>query len=1679
MSKVPSRTLTQKILAARISRTLLTKLLCASSLTFLPVIAYASSLGGQVAAGAATITQAGPSNVTINQQSQNAIINWQSFNSFNIGKGDTMNFVQPNASAIALNRVVGVNPSSILGTLNANGRVWLINPNGIAFGQSARINVAGLLATTIDISDRDFMRGNYQFATLGKPSAMVVNAGNITIRGAGLAALVAPGVENSGVIRADLGQIQLSSTAAFTVDLYGDGQFNFLLDKQAAQQLARADGTAPSANVTNTGRLIADGGQILLTADAAKSVLDNAIDMTGYAQARSVSMQDGTIVLDGGTGGRADVSGTLDASGQKASEDGGTIKVLSGMESGNVAVSGTLDASAHGGGNGGFIETSAAHVTVADKAKVTTAAPYGKTGTWLIDPHDYTIAATGGDITGAALTHQLASNNVTILSGSGASVVNGDINVNDAVNWSANTLTLTAAHSININAVMTATDNASLALNPFTANQADSVVGGGTVLMGMDASGNFIGRVDFNGTGTLFISGTPYIVINSLGVAGDTSSTTLQGMSGSLSGHYVLGSNIDATATSGWNAGLGFNPIGDGGAPFTGTFDGLGHTISNLTISRTAQYIGLFGYTSGPSVISDVGLLGANVIGNYTSLGVTAGTLVGYNQSLITRTFVGGSITGTMSTPTGPWMTVGGLIGQNRGTVSYSHANVTVSGSASDGKLALIAGGLIGEDDGSTSYSYASGTVSASGPFISGNAGALLGGLVGASFLIVPSIDHSFATGSVDAAQGIPSNSGGLVGQDYNGDILDSYATGNVSGGMVGSTGDVVGGLVGSMGGAIERSYATGGVTGGGVIGGLVGSIRGPQDPYPALILQSYATGSVNGTGDIGGLVGYGPELFSISQSYATGSVSGSGNLGGLVGHTGPYGGSGPIDQTYATGAVNGTGNLGGLIGYSDSMPAVSNSYWDATTSGQSSSVAGASLTSAQLKAGLPTGFDATVWAISPSINNGYPYLLVLAPSGGTVALIPLTWSVADASDTYGTLANFGAVTLSGVSSVDSSSVLGTLGLFSGATAVTLSPTTPAGTYSEEVTGLTGSAAEHYSLATSGNTFGSLIINPKALTWLVDNVSSTFGTISGLGATHLYGIVGSDNVIGTAGAFSGSSAVTLSASTPVGTYTERVTGLNGSAASNYTLASAGNTPGTLSVVLSTPVLPPPPPPPGTTPVTWNITNATSTYGTLGGPGIVTLSGVSSSDSGSVFGTLELLSGTTPIALSAATPAGTYSEVVTGLIGSAAGNYALAMSGNTGGSLVITPKPLNWSVGSHSVTYGTTPTHGTVNLSGIVGSDKVNGIVGAFNGNKPVTLSASTPVGTYSERITGLSGSAAGNYTLASAGNSPGTLTVSAASTTPPPPPTVNLASNSPTTRAQIVAVSQMSQISTTVVTAPTASVTSASLNREFSPSFATTVGGLAGEYINAGLQAFSSVSGVAANRILSNPSLSDSFSYFLNNPNDLIVLPDSAKLARSNTALWESVNDVAAESGVLTQRLGETLQDMSKVADAARRIAELATIGTDAASLFSSANAVFTQTRNLSPSELITVIQAINNYTKDPVGSARTISSNISTLEQYSAVLSNNSNASKTYLAILRDGATDALLATSNGRMLLIEQKVITEYVTQNVGAINDVNFLNQKIEVPVNRSIWNLFLSTQKISISQAAQLGYVSLSR
>ncbi len=293
-------------------------------LMLVPLDGEANPISGTVVEGGATIVQETATKLGITQHTSKAIINWQSFD---IQGNEHTQFYQPSAVAFALNRVVGGDPSEILGRLTANGRIMIINPDGILFGRNSRVDVAALTASTHDIRNEDFMMGNLDFSIPGNPNASIINQGSISVADKGVATLVASGVRNSGVIVARLGKVQLAAANGFTLDLYGDGLINFIVDEKVAATALDRDGKPLNALVENDGRISADGGYVVLTAAAARDVVNNVVNSSGVIEAKTFGNQNGEIILHGGDSGVVSVTGTLDASGKEAGQTGGRVQV--------------------------------------------------------------------------------------------------------------------------------------------------------------------------------------------------------------------------------------------------------------------------------------------------------------------------------------------------------------------------------------------------------------------------------------------------------------------------------------------------------------------------------------------------------------------------------------------------------------------------------------------------------------------------------------------------------------------------------------------------------------------------------------------------------------------------------------------------------------------------------------------------------------------------------------------------------------------------------------------------------------------------------------------------------------------------------------------------------------------------------------------------------------------------------------------------------------------------------------------------------------------------------------------------------------------------------------------------------------------------------------------------------
>lgn len=796
--------------------------------------------GGSVVQGSASIGQNGNA-MAVQQGSDKAIINWSSFH---IGKDASVQFIQPQNTSIALNRVIGSDGSQILGQLTANGQVWLVNPNGIVFGQGARVDVGGLVASTLNITDQDFRDGNYRFSRNLQGSGNgavggISNQGQITARDGGSIALLAPTVSNDGVLRAQLGTVAMAAGDRVTLSAGAHGLLQVEVDPSTIGTL-----------VENKQLIVADGGQVIMTGKAADALSASVVSNTGTVQARTLQQKEGRILL------------------------------LADMAHGRAQVAGTLDASAPGGingdinsGNGGFIETSAAQVQVADGVQVTTRSAQGSTGTWLIDPTDFSVNAGAGAQTvsriGAdTLAANLANNHITLQT-AGAGSQAGDLTVDAAVSWSSNNkLTLQAHNDIKLNASITNTGSGSFAASAgrhFSNTGAINLAGGDVTLNGL-------GRIDVDSAAAVNVGGVFTLESGDwrqLGAAlpsfqakdfrigsgasflrvkgGDGSTASpyqisdvygLQGMGSSsqyLASAWTLVNDIDASATANWNlnggVAEGFKPIGNSSVTFTGALDGRGFTIKNLRVNTASQDAGLFGRITG-STISDVVLSNASVASQHDQ--GYAGALAGQAQG---STISGISSSGSVTS----YNLAGGLLGfmseGSRLQRSSSSSNVQATYQKADGNIssqfAHMAGGLVGTmNDAVIEESWASGTVLADG-LLAAQAGGLVGGGV-----MKGSILGSYSTSAVEGkgSNGVKASVGGLAGQVLGGlEIDNSYYQGPTLQAMAANNSNSLGGLVGADeriflfpdGVNIRNSYADVGTIVSGsaptVLGGVVG----------------------------------------------------------------------------------------------------------------------------------------------------------------------------------------------------------------------------------------------------------------------------------------------------------------------------------------------------------------------------------------------------------------------------------------------------------------------------------------------------------------------------------------------------------------------------------------------------------------------------------------------------------------------------------------------------------------------------------------------------------------------------------------------------------------------------------------------------------------------------------------
>ncbi|WP_421901647.1 filamentous hemagglutinin N-terminal domain-containing protein [Maridesulfovibrio sp.] len=314
-------------------------------LLIVPVSVSANPQGGQVVGGDANISSSG-NTMNIQQNSDRAIINWKSFD---IGKHESVIFNQPSATSAVLNRIRSGAPSEILGNLKANGQVYLVNPDGFVFGDSARIDTSGFMATTSDILNDDFMKGNMDFNIPGTAGAHIINRGQINVADCGFAALVAPVVRNEGIIAGRYSRVALASGEKFQFDGYGDNLINFAVSEETLSEFYDTEGNLlKETGVYNDGHIKADGGVVLLKAQQLSKIVKGVVSNTGVVEAKTVERRNGRIIFGGERNQDTEViiKGKLDVSGETENDQAGFVDI----EARKVELSGDIDATGLIGG---------------------------------------------------------------------------------------------------------------------------------------------------------------------------------------------------------------------------------------------------------------------------------------------------------------------------------------------------------------------------------------------------------------------------------------------------------------------------------------------------------------------------------------------------------------------------------------------------------------------------------------------------------------------------------------------------------------------------------------------------------------------------------------------------------------------------------------------------------------------------------------------------------------------------------------------------------------------------------------------------------------------------------------------------------------------------------------------------------------------------------------------------------------------------------------------------------------------------------------------------------------------------------------------------------------------------------------------------------------------------------
>ncbi|MFA4993117.1 MAG: GLUG motif-containing protein, partial [Candidatus Omnitrophota bacterium] len=689
---------------------------------------YANPEGESVAAGSASFDRSVANTLTVNTASNNTIIN---YNSFNIAANETTRFNQPNAGSAVLNRVVGADPSSIYGTMSSNGKIFLVNPNGILFGPGSRVDAPAIIASTLDIANDDFLNGNYNFFKNGE-NAFIINQGRLASSPGGFIALLSQAVNNQGLIIADLGTVALAAGEKMTLALDNLSQISVVIDEAVKDEVLGLDGEKIDSAIDNSGIIQANGGKVILTAKVLNNVFDYAVNNSGLIQAGSIQEHDGIIefIAEGApvinTGSLAANTVNIKVSGADLINRGSVAASLAyGLATGNIAIeaenilqAGSVTAeqeinfTATQDITTDPVVNSNPAVIIQGKRVNLSARQFGTTATPLnIRAENINLDRIQGDIN---ILNSLGIGTSMLLRGPpqgfGAIIYNPDtnltleapqgaINISSDVTLSANNLTLTANNAITNNGSIIVTGIFNLLSNGNITNAGlirfgtlieksyhftttGTLIGGLAYIEDIDGAGNYGGVISANITDAGDINLTSNITLaanNLVFTAGGAF------IANGFSINSDTGTNYNLTINAGVNSSLG--PVGDTQPLGSLTLNGGG--VAVFSVSGSITVTGAINLTSNITLAANnlVFTAGGAFIANGFS--INSDTATNYN---LTITAGADSALGTIGNTRGP-----GILTLNAGTASFTaYGSITTTGNINlTSNIILMADNLV------------------------------------------------------------------------------------------------------------------------------------------------------------------------------------------------------------------------------------------------------------------------------------------------------------------------------------------------------------------------------------------------------------------------------------------------------------------------------------------------------------------------------------------------------------------------------------------------------------------------------------------------------------------------------------------------------------------------------------------------------------------------------------------------------------------------------------------------------------------------------------------------------------------------------------------------------------------------------------------------------------------------